>query len=131
LATTWTDNGLSASAACTTGTEAAPSTTAHGLALCQQGYGGKRLSGVSVTIAADAGQTLSGAGALSAYVYHPDLGAWARAPDLDLGVTATIRAQTSFAGTVPVGRPGSRIAYVPTGVTMSAGSLTVYVDGDL
>jgi hypothetical protein len=130
MATTWTDNGLSANAVCTTGTEAAPS-GAVGLALCASSLGGKRLSGVSVTLAADAGQTLSGAGTLTAYVYHPDLGAWSRAPDLDLGVSSTVRAQTWFVGTVPVGRPGSRIAYVPTGVTMSAGGLTVYVDGDL
>jgi hypothetical protein len=131
MATTWTDNGLSANAVCTTGTEAAPGTTAHGLALCQPTLGGKRLSGVSVTLAADSGQTLSGAGTLTAYVYHPDLGMWSRAPDLDLGVTSTVRAQTWFVGTVPVGRPGSRIAYVPTGVTMSAGGLTAYLDGDL
>lgn len=131
MATTWTDNGLSAQGVFTTGSESAP-TGAVGLALNSAAFGGKRLNGFAVTLAADSGQTLSGAGSLLGYVYVPSLGAWSRCPDLDLAVSVSaVRSQTWAAPEVMVGQPGSRVAFVPSGVTFSAGGLTAYLDGDL
>lgn len=132
MATTWTDNSISAQGAFTTGTEAAPATATAGLSLCPPAFGSKRLKGVAVTLAADLGQTLSGAGSLLCYVYVPALAAWSRCPDLDVAVSVSgVRAQTWSAPEILVGQASSRIAYVPSGVTVSAGALTAYLDGDL
>lgn len=107
--------------ACTTGTEPAPTLSTQGQSLVG-------LKGVSVTVEADSGQTLSGAGTLQAYTWDPVAAGWARNPDLDLPVTVSAARRQSFLG-IWVPAPTGRIAYAPNGVTVSAGGVTVYTTG--
>lgn len=118
--TTWTDTGTrSVKAVCTTGTESAPTTSAHGALISDVG-------GFVVVIEAAAGQTVSG-GTLLAYAYNDISGVWARVPELDLAVPATALRSYAFSGfTVTAGR--GRFAYVPSGVTISSGSATIYLN---
>lgn len=129
MATTWTENvnGLSAKVVCDSGTGAAPTTAADGMALA---FTGKPLAAVSLTAEADASQTLSGGGTLQAYVYDPQAAAWARCPDCDVAVAVSaVRRQAFSAFDVKVGLPGARVAWIPAGVTVSSGGVTVYLNG--
>ena len=93
---------------------------------------------VQVTLSADSGQTLSGAGALECYYYSPIAALWSRLKSWDLsvateGITAgTYRACTFTSNTPGFGQPvihrGGRLAWVPNGVTISAGGCTVWID---
>ena len=89
---------------------------------------GVRLSGVGgvvVTVCAAAAQTLSGAGTLTAYVYNEATSSWSNAPDYNLTVTGTtVRCQT-FTPFWVADQHG-RIAWVPTTVTASSNSITIY-----
>jgi hypothetical protein len=97
--------------------------------LATQGLKLDRLQGFSVTACADAGQTLSGAGTLTAYVYDETVGVWSRIPELDLTAgTATVRCLTFAA--VWVAAPRGRVAYVPTTVTASSNLVVVYIIGE-
>lgn len=98
----------------TTGTESAPAAATDGLNL----YG---ITGFSVTI--EAAGAMTAGGLLLAYVRHPVSGVWARAPDLDLVVSAlTNQAFPGFVVTSDMGR----VAFVPSGVGQGA---TIYVAG--
>jgi hypothetical protein len=126
MAITWTATGTrSAKAVCTTGTESAPAdglTPADGL--------GAILSdakGYYVCIEADSAQTLSGAGTLHAYLWNPLSGVWARFPDGDFTVSVSAKRGMGFLGNEVVSGRG-RVAYVPNGVTVSAGGLTIYIN---
>ena len=93
-------------------------------------FTGKPLSAVGLTAEADASQTLSGGGTLQAYVYDPQAAAWARCPDCDLALSlASVRRQSFPAFDVKVGLPGARVAWIPAGVTVSSGGVTVYLNG--
>ena len=84
--------------------------------------------GITVTVCADSGQTLSGAGTLTAYNRDESIALWATVPDFNLTVSSSARRCQSFAGfnvDVPVGR----VTWVPTGVTVSGGGVTVYISG--
>jgi hypothetical protein len=97
--------------------------------LATQGLRLDNLQGYFVTIGAASGQTLSGAGSLLCYVYDDTIAAWARLPELDITVgTASVR-YLSFAA-VWVAAPRGRVAYVPSSVTASSNSVTVYVIGE-
>lgn len=81
--------------------------------------------------------TFSGAGSLLAYVYTPLLGRWARSPGQDLSI-ATSGTRDLCLGVALIARfknaqnTGERIAYVPSGVTFSAGSagVTLLLEGE-
>lgn len=86
---------------------------------------------VVVETATPASQTLSGAGSLLCYVYDSFLnggaGAWARLPAGDLSVSTASVARLAFEAMDVVAPRGSRILWVPSGVTVSAGTtVTVY-----
>lgn len=90
---------------------------------------GAELSGtdqVSVFVEADSGQTLSGAGSLLCYVYNDVSTVWARTSDCDLVVTASsVRGQ----GFLPMRTaPRGRVTWLPSGVTISSGGVTVYIN---
>jgi len=85
------------------------------------------VGGVVVTVCGTASTTtLSGAGTLTAYVYNEGTSSWAPAPDYNLTVTSSAVRCQSFAPFWVADTHG-RIAWVTTGVTASANSLTVYV----
>lgn len=116
---TWTSiDQYSAKVVCTTGTEAAPTLVTAGVALNMVAF--------TLTAEADSGQTLSGAGTWQAYLWIESAGGWARAPDLDVTVGVTTLRRQAWAGFTVAGRRG-RIAYAPSGVTVSSGGNTLYV----
>ncbi len=108
-------------------TRAAP--TASCLAATSpEGADWRNVRGFNVTLEADTGQTLSGAGNLRAWRYDFILAAWVRVPELDL--------------TVPAGASGLRrygwgdrttevrtgcVLYAADSVTVSGGALTVRI----
>jgi hypothetical protein len=126
MAITWTATGTrSAKAVCTTGTESPP---ADGLTPAEgTGATFSDAMGYHVVVEADSGQTLSGAGSLRAYVWNPFSGVWGRTPNLDLATT-TAGVRGLALGNLAVFAPRGRIAFVPNGVTFSAGGLTVYIN---
>lgn len=79
------------------------------------------LIALGVQVASANGTTLSGAGTLQAWVYDSAVALWARAPYLDITVSATTQAQAFNPSLVTLPRK-SRIKWVPNGVTFSAGS---------
>jgi len=84
-------------------------------------------------IAADSGQTLSGAGTLECYVYNTVAARWARFKDWDVTVTTSAVRDAGFAGPSPgKGYPVltsiGRVAFRPNGVTLSGGGLTIYLN---
>ena len=97
-----------------------------------------RAQAVQVTLSADASQTLSGAGTLECYYYSPFAALWSRLKSWDLSVATegiaagTYRSMTFSANTPGFGQPvihrGGRLAWVPNGVTISAGGCTVWID---
>jgi hypothetical protein len=124
-AAVWTNpTGTTSLAVCTTAgvTCDAPTLATEGLKL-------DNMQGYSVTACAASGQTLSGAGTLTAYVYDETVAVWSRIPELDLTVSGTPGRCITFLG-VWVAAPRGRVAYAPTGVTASSVSVTVYVIGE-
>lgn len=133
-APTWTEDSgplkLWAKGVATSGTATDMPTGAVGL------YCGN-VSAYDVFLHADAGQTLSGAGALECWDYDEQNALWARAAEFDLAVAAAWKTgarSVSFAGlsagrgSPVIGRSGRR-AYVPNGVTVSGGGTTVQMNG--
>lgn len=125
---TYTDTGNGVAGVCASGTCDAPVEAAgltDGLPMTRTFTSTK---GLTVTVCADDTRTLSGAGTLTAYIRDPSVALWATVPDLNLTVSSSARRCQSFSGflvTLPIGR----ITWVPTGVTVSAGGITVYVSG--
>ncbi len=117
-ACTWTSiDQYSAKVVCTTGTEAAPTLVAEGVALNMVSY--------SLAGEADSGQTLT-SGSWAAYLWIESAGGWARAPDLDVTVGAAGQRRVAWSGFRVFGRRG-RIAYVPASLVVSSGGSTLYV----
>lgn len=88
---------------------------------------------ISVYVSTGTGVTFSGAGSLLCHIYVPILGRWARVPgqdialatsgERDLGVAAPLTARYRSAGL----GGGEMLAYVPSGVTFSAGSAGIVI----
>lgn len=118
-------------------TRAAPSsapvdyTVGSGLKLNQ-------ITGAYISLCAEEGETLSGAGTLDAYYYDVSAALWMRNPDIDLTVTVTA---TSCAGSpcrcqiwpdFPVdSKKGGYTLFATNGITVSGGTLTVRIGGSL
>jgi hypothetical protein len=125
VAAAWTDTATGNKAVCASGTCDAPTAAGEGFALSTSDF---RVKGIVVTVCADSGQTLSGAGTLTAYTRDSSVALWAVTPDLNLSpATATVRCIAFPAIWVAV--PAGRVAFVPTGVTVSAGGVTIYITG--
>lgn len=95
-------------------------------------YFGVNLDGVgaiNLTLRAASGQTVSG-GTMKCYTWDEDSGVVASCTDLDLSVTAAALRSYSFAGPAPgfgipvIGMRGY-MGWVPSGVTVSSGSVVV------
>ena len=84
------------------------------------------LIAVTVVAAADSGQTLSGAGTLQAYIYDASTGLWSRMPGADLSVTSSAVRSMAFQALDVLGGRAGRVKWVPTGVTISSGGVTVH-----
>jgi hypothetical protein len=105
-------------------TGAAPTLATDGLAVGQQ-------AAIRVTVSADPGQTVTGTGKLLAYVWHPGLTAWVRAPDRDFSITASLAFRGQMFNDVwwMVAEPGYRVTWVPSAVAVSGGvNVTVSVE---
>jgi hypothetical protein len=114
-----TNQGTYSFEAHATGTGSAPSGATDGQPL-------RDLAAVTVIVAADSGQTLSGAGTLQCYVYDAVTALWSRMPGADLSVgTASVRS-LAFPALEVIGPRASRIKWVPASVTISSGSVTVH-----
>jgi hypothetical protein len=99
----------------------APTLVTDGLNLYQ-------VRGFRVMVCAEATRTLSGAGSLQAYYYHPTSGLWMRNPSLDLSVTASsVRCQV-FPDQRVAAVGSGRVFYNTASVTVSAGTnVTIYI----
>jgi hypothetical protein len=132
VAATYSDIGNGVKGVCASGTcdapvEAAGTTDGLPLAGSVSLYGfNVGAKGVVVTVCADSGQTLSGAGTVTAYVRDAQVALWSAIPDLNFTVTSSARRCQTFTG-VAVAYPTGRITWVPTGVTVSGGGVTVYI----
>ena len=94
--------------------------------LVTEGVSLSGVGGVTVTVCAASGQTLSGAGTLTAYVWNEATSTWANAPDYNLTVTGTTVRCQNFAPFWVADTHG-RIAWVTTTVTASSNDVTVNV----
>jgi hypothetical protein len=94
--------------------------------LVTDGVSLKGVGGVTVTVCATTGQTLSGAGTLTAYVWNEATSTWANAPDYNLTVTSSSVRCQNFAPFWVADTHG-RIAWVTTGVTASSNNVTVNI----
>jgi hypothetical protein len=109
-------------------TRDAPTLVTEGMSLTDAN--GNPVRGFMVSVCAASAQTLSGAGYLRAWVYHPDAALWMRNLSLDLAVTATVRCQA-----FPDLRTGylrdRRVLFATDAVTVSGGTtVTVRIDAD-
>lgn len=105
-----------------TTTNGAPTSLIAGASLRSTG-------GTRITVAADAGQTLSGTGTFDVYYLQPTLGIWSLNPDLALSVPAAVSGLRSWtAPDLPAAVPQGRIAIASNGVGVSSGGLSVYYD---
>lgn len=86
----------------------------------------KDLTAITVVADTTTGVTLSGAGTLQCYIYDASTAIWSRMPALDLSVTGTARSM-AFPAMQVIGNRNSRVKWVPSGVTFSAGSAGVKV----
>lgn len=105
-------------------TGSAPSATTDGYSLGD-------LVTYQMSVCAQSGATLSGAGTLQAYVYSSAQAAWTRSPALDLTVNVSAAtAQCQAWLNLPVYVHSGRIKYVPNAVTVSAGTtVSVALEG--
>lgn len=104
-------------------TRTAPSTSTDGVPLDD-------LSGVTIAIEANSGQTLSGSGTIRCYLYDTLVGAWFRVPECDLSVSTSGVRRLGFATLAAAGRTGARVDFVTDTVTVSSGTTArVYVLG--
>lgn len=104
------------------------STTCSGTApsAASDGVGLQTGTGLRIRLCADSGQTLSGAGTLSAYVRDETDGLWSRVPALDKtvpGGASGLRCVGWDENAVLL--PYGATVYVPASVTVSGGNLTV------
>lgn len=121
---TYSDTAGGVKSVCATSTCDAPTEAASltdGVSLVSAVY-----RGLTITVCADSGQTLSGAGTLTAYSRDPSVGLWASLPDLNISMSTSARRCQSFASP-SILVPAGRITWVPTGVTVSGGGVTVYI----
>lgn len=99
------------------------------------GFNTHRVKGMRVSVCAQSGATLSGAGSINAYNQNPSTGLWERNPGLDLAISVTA---TSCAGAAcrcqvfpdieQVASQGSQYLPAANAVTVSAGTtVDVYV----
>lgn len=126
---TWVQGGGSTwkSAQNTTGT--APGGAVDGVPLKDLSY-----LQVIVETAVPGSQTLSGAGSLLCYIWDNENssspGAWSRLPSGDLAVSLSSVARQAFPPFQVAVPRNALVAFVPSGVTVSAGStVTVYLLG--
>lgn len=114
-------NGQSVKAVCSSGTETFGQGATDGVNIAN-------LRAIGVIVDADSAQTLSGAGTLQCWYQGPITGLWSRMSDLDLSVSlSSVRSQAYASMQIPASR--GRIAWVPSSVTVSAGGLTIYING--
>lgn len=106
-------------------TDAGPSTSTDGLPLISTN--GAPVRGFMVAVCASSGQMLSGAGTLQAWVYIPGADLWMRNKSLDLTVDLSGKRCQAF----PDMRPGilrnRRVYYAATGVTVSSGTVRLWL----
>lgn len=104
-----------------TTSDSAPSAGTDGMSL-------QSVAGFKVTLEADSGQTLSGAGTLTCFTWDDLIAGWARYSDGDITVPAAVASNRRY-GAVPfqVLAPRGRIAFITSGITVSGGSLTIYM----
>lgn len=103
----------------TTCSGTAPSAASDGVSL-------QAATGLRLRLCADSGQTLSGAGTLSAYVRDETDGLWTRVPALDKtvpGGASGLRCVGWDENSVLL--PYGATVYIPASVTVSGGNLTV------
>ena len=125
-AATWSSNGQwSVKAVCASGTADAPTLASEGIDL--QG-----IRGFTVHVEADSTRTLSGAGTLDFYIWNNEGQRWGK---LCSSTGAQVQYTVAASGVRSCGYQGfevidskDRIAIVPTGVTVSAGGLTIYIN---
>lgn len=118
----WASSGTAQPCTAGTCTRADPTSATEGMSLA--GVPGFRL-----TICAASGQTLSGAGTMKAWVYHPDEAAWARNADLDQTVTVSGKRCQVFPDFLTGVPNNNRVLFAASSVTVSGGSgLDVLVD---
>lgn len=89
---------------------------------------GMQLSGVgafAVHVEADASQTLTAAGGLTAYVQNPHTLRWSRAEQYDCPAGTVTGVRSVLAGAFTVAAPCGRIGYQNSGFTVSSGSLSL------
>jgi hypothetical protein len=112
----------SVKAVATTGSESAPSAATDGMDLTMVGA-------VDVVVCADSGQTVTSGGTLQVWFYDVDTGLWALS-DYNLSVPTGKRCATTVGPSsgkgIPIIAKRGRIAVVPSGVTVSSGSVTIF-----
>ena len=112
----------SVKAVATTGSEAAPSAATEGMDLTTVGA-------VDIVVCADSGQTITSGGTLQVWFYDVDTGLWALS-DYNWAVPTGKRCATTLGPSsgkgVPIIARRGRIAVVPSGVTVSSGSVTIW-----
>lgn len=89
------------------------------------------LMALAVSVYANPGQTLSGAGSLLCWIFNPYQAVWTRCYDLDLDMTAATScpARTFPSNPIPA-RQGVIINWLTSGVTVSGGTdVLVRIDG--
>ena len=126
MATTWSSTGNRSAKAVSTSTGG--TATGDAPTLATDGVNLTGIGGVAIQVSADSGKKLAGAGTLQCYVYDADtLGVWVRVPDLDQTIGVTNLRGQSFPG-IYVPSPRGRVAWIPSGVTVDAGSVTVWIN---
>ena len=119
----WSTTGSTArKVVCDSGTEAAPTLITEGITL-------NTVASIGVVAEAAVGQTFTAApaGTLRIYIWDEFVGAWARCMDCgEPVITAASERRQAFAS-FTIGERRGRFALVPNGVTLSAGTLTIYL----
>lgn len=101
--------------------DSAPTLSSEGMSL-------QSVAGFTVTLEADAGQTLSGAGTLACYTWEDTVAGWSRLPDTDITIPASVASNRRYGKvSFQVQCPRGRVAFITSGVTVSAGNLTLYM----
>jgi len=118
---TWTSYGGTVKGVCTTGTEVGTQLAAT------DGIPVSSARGFFIAASADSGQTLQN-GTLQAWLYNSTIAGWVRVFDLDLSLSGSTTLLQGWAALAVVGQ-GGRLAYLPNSVTISSGSLTVWIVG--
>lgn len=119
----WTLTGTRSGKETQATTRAAPTTDATDGISCTD------LSELVIVLEADSGQTLSGAGTLDCYVYDTAWAAWVLVPDAAKSVPASASGlrRIGFA-VLDIPSARGRIMYAANSVTVSSGSVTVYLN---